>query len=508
MPAKTGSPCQGSTQSPTSHNKSGSLVWLRRDLRLEDHGALHEALSCGQGPVYVVFVFDREILDKLENREDRRVEFIWESLALLQQAFDEIAQRQIIVQHGIAREIIPELALRLGVARVICARDYEPLAVERDLYVQKELGSRGIELRQVKDQVVFELQEVMTQGQRPYTVFTPYKNAWLKRLTQQDLLSHPSENGEALRARLAPIPADLQQQPSLSELGFKPTNLKTLKVPLGAPGAKALFRDFTERIGAYGHARDFPAIKGVSYLSVHLRFGTISVRHVARRAYEIMTAGGPNAEGASRWLSELIWRDFYFQILANFPHAAEKAFRPEYDLIKWDNDPVWFKAWCEAKTGYPIIDAAMEQLNQTGYMHNRLRMVVASFLTKDLGIDWRWGEAYFAKALIDFDLSANNGGWQWAASTGCDAQPYFRIFNPISQSEKFDPEGKFIRRYLPQLKELSNKEIHAPWLAKPLSLQAAGVELGKNYPFPIVEHEKARQRTLARFQVVKAKTSQ
>jgi deoxyribodipyrimidine photo-lyase len=234
-----------------------------------------------------------------------------------------------------------------------------------------------------------------------------------------------------------------------------------------------------------------------------LRFGTVSIRQLARQAYALAQAGN---EGASVWLSELIWRDFYAQVMANFPHAMERSFKPDYDAISWEHGPhahKLFDAWCQGRTGYPLVDAAMTQINQTGYMHNRLRMVVASFLVKDLGIDWRWGERYFAKHLNDFDLSSNNGGWQWASSSGCDAQPYFRIFNPVSQSEKFDPEGKFIRRYLPQLAALPNAALHAPWAAKPMELAAAGFESGRDYPRPIVMHDEAREKTLARYAVVK-----
>ena len=292
--------------------------------------------------------------------------------------------------------------------------------------------------------------------------------------------------------------------PTLAALGFEPAGLAQLKIPTGSQGAHQLLADFVERIDKYEDTRNFPAVKGPSYLSVHLRFGTISPRLLARTAHERASQGSP---GAATWLSELIWRDFYFQILYHHPHVVNDSFKPAYDAIDWETGPeadALFAAWCEGRTGYPLVDAAMAQINQTGYMHNRLRMVVASFLVKDLGIDWRRGEAYFALQLNDFDLSANNGGWQWASSSGCDAQPYFRIFNPVSQSEKFDPDGKFIRRYLPQLAGLPNAALHAPWKAKPLELQGAGVQLGGNYPLPIVDHDTARQQTLARYAVVKA----
>jgi deoxyribodipyrimidine photo-lyase len=293
--------------------------------------------------------------------------------------------------------------------------------------------------------------------------------------------------------------------PSLEEIGFEAVDLPALHIHPGASGAQLLLKDFVKRINLYQQTRDFPSVKGPSYLSVHLRFGTVSTRRLARLAYPLAIKGD---SGAQTWLGELIWRDFYHQILHHHPRVVKQSFKPAYDLIDWETGKEakqLFAAWCEGRTGYPLVDAAMAQINQTGYMHNRLRMVVASFLVKDLGIDWRWGEQYFAQHLIDFDLAANNGGWQWASSSGCDAQPYFRIFNPVSQSEKFDPQGKFIRRYLPQLAELPNDAIHAPWLAKPLVMEAANVTLGQTYPFPIVDHAKARLKTLMRYSVVKNK---
>jgi len=265
-----------------------------------------------------------------------------------------------------------------------------------------------------------------------------------------------------------------------------------------------LLHDFLVRIEHYDEARNFPALKGPSYLSVHLRFGTLSIRALAREAHVRMHAG---SRGAAIWLSELIWRDFYHQILHHHPHVVGAAFKPEYDALHWEHGrhaDELFAAWAAGRTGYPLVDAAMAQINQTGYMHNRLRMVVASFLVKDLGLDWRRGEHYFAHHLNDFDLAANNGGWQWAASTGCDAQPWFRIFNPVTQSEKFDTQGRFIRRYLPQLAILPDRLIHAPWLASPVELAAANVKLGHDYPYPVVRHDEARARTLARFGAVKA----
>jgi deoxyribodipyrimidine photo-lyase len=405
----------------------------------------------------------------------------------------------LIVRHGSAAGEIAVLARELGVAAVYANHDDEPEALRRDAAARHALATAGIALHTSKDHVVFERGEVLTQSGTPYTVFTPYKNAWLKKVDSFYLNAYPTEK---YASRLAAIPAGVATRaPTLEEIGFEPTNLAALKIPTGSAGARTLLADFLPRIAEYGTARDFPAIKGPSYLSVHLRFGTVSIRELAALAH------AHDSAGAAVWLSELIWRDFYHQILHHHPHVVSRSFKPDYDRIAWEDGPhaeALFTAWCEGRTGYPLVDAAMAQINQTGYMHNRLRMVVASFLTKDLGIDWRWGEHYFATHLNDFDLAANNGGWQWAASTGCDAQPYFRIFNPVTQSQKFDPQGQFMRRYLPQLALLPDKLIHAPWMARPLDLQAAGIELGRDYPRPLVDHDDARARTLARFAVVKA----
>jgi deoxyribodipyrimidine photo-lyase len=478
------------------------LMWFRRDLRLVDNATLHTALTqCAQ--VHCVFVFDKMILNALP-RADRRVEFIWESMRELDAALRQFSGQPVaglIVCHAVAQEAIPQLAEQLQVQAVFAGRDYEPLALQRDATVRDALALAGRSFITCKDHVVFEQREILTQSGTPYGVFTPYKNNWLARVDPQDLAAR---DATPLAARLSPRPTGLKLPlPSLKALGFETTNLSQLKIPTGESGGQSLLASFFERMDDYHATRDFPAVKGPSYLGVHLRFGTVSIRQLARLALQRQAAG---SQGAAVWLSELIWRDFYAAILANFPQVAERAFKPEYDAIQWEQGPhaeALFKAWCEAKTGYPLVDAAMLQINQTGYMHNRLRMVAGSFLVKDLGLDWRWGERYFAEKLNDFDLSANNGGWQWVASSGCDAQPYFRIFNPVSQSEKFDPHGKFIRRYLPQLATLPDKAIHAPWLAKPIELQAAGLVLGTNYPQPVVQHDQARAKTLARYAVVK-----
>ena len=478
------------------------LMWFRRDLRAFDNAALYHALkSCKQ--VHCVFVFDKAILDSLP-KQDRRVEFIRESLAALDAELHAVAGQAdagLIVRHAVAAHEVPRLAHELGVQEVFANHDDEPDALARDAQVRGGLANFGIGFQTFKDHVIFERSEVLTQMGNPYGVFTPYKNAWLQKVNDYYLKSYPV--GKYIKT-LAPRPVAYQLTvPTLSEIGFEPTNLSSLHVPTGSPGGLALFEDFFDRMDKYDETRNFPAVKGPSYLGVHLRFGTVSIRQLAATAYKRMLTG---SKGAETWLSELIWRDFYHQIMHHHPRVVKGAFKPEYDTIKWEHNKAakdQFAAWCEGRTGYPLVDAAMAQINQTGYMHNRLRMVVASFLTKDLGIDWRWGERYFAEHLNDFDLAANNGGWQWASSSGCDAQPYFRIFNPTNQSEKFDPEGKFIRRYVPALAKLSNKAIHAPWLAKPLELEEAGVVLGRDYPRPIVDHAEARALTLERYAVVK-----
>ena len=480
------------------------LVWFRRDLRTDDNTALCLALQqCRR--VFCAFIFDRDILDPLP-RVDRRVEFIHASLLELDESLRSLAGRPgagLIVCHGRSVEEIPRLAQALGVQAVFAAHDYEPQAIARDAQVRGQLAQRGIALHTCKDHVVFEGREVLTRTGTPYGVFTPYHRAWLAQLEAQPLTIREIT---PLAGSLAERPEAYRQAvPSLQAIGFAPSNLAALRIPTGSSGAQQLFADFFERMDRYHDTRDFPAVKGPSYLSVHLRFGTVSIRKLVATALQRHLAG---SRGASIWLGELVWREFYFQILANFPHVVGAAFKPEYDAITWEQGPqarAQFQAWCEGRTGYPLVDAAMLQLNQTGYMHNRLRMVAGSFLVKDLGIDWRWGEAYFAEKLNDFDLAANNGGWQWVASSGCDAQPWFRIFNPVSQSQKFDPDGKFIRRYLPQLAALPNADLHAPWTAAPLTLQQAEVQLGGNYPMPLVAHDVARARTLARYAVVKKK---
>ena len=481
-----------------------ALVWIRRDLRVADHAALHHALRAARR-VWCAFVYDRAILDPLP-RADRRVEFIVESVGALAADLAALGERhgvdgvRLLVRHGQGADEIVELAAELHVQAVYANHDDDPYALARDARVRGALADLGIALHTSKDHVIFERSEVLTVSGKPYTVFTPYRTAWLEKLDDFFLKPYPIDRHAGA---LAPAPPGLDAPlPSLERIGFVRTNLSALNVHGGSAAAEALLADFLERIDEYATAREYPAVKGPSYLGVHLRFGTISIRRLAGAARARAAEPGRPARGAETWLSELIWRDFYQQLLHHHPHVVGASCKPEFDRLRFEHgrhaDDA-FRAWCDGRTGYPLVDAAMAQIDQTGWMHNRLRMLAASFLVKDLGIDWRRGEAFFAQHLIDYELASNNGGWQWIASTGCDAQPWFRVFNPLTQSRRFDPEGKFIRRYLPQLAGLDDEQIHAPWLVGPIELEAAGVELGRDYPRPIVDHAQARAKTLQRY---------
>ena len=462
-----------------------ALVWFRRDLRDFDHAALACALR-HHAQVYCVFIFDTDILEPLRQRgliADRRVEFILRAVKELDAAL-RAKGGGLIVRHGQAIEEIPRLAAELAVAEVFANHDYEPAARRRDEAVAASLVRDGRAFRSLKDQVIFERDEVLTKTGTPFSVFTPYARAWRTRLTPGDLAAHDCT---ARPGQLAVPPAPTFF--TLEQLGFAPTNLR---LPTGMAGGAQLFEDFLTRIDRYHETRDFPALKGPSYLSPHLRFGTVSVRQLAAAAHAESLQ--PDGRGAEVWLNELIWREFYQMILWQRPDVVDHAFKPACDMLVWDDDPKLFAAWQTGQTGYPLVDAAQRQLLQSGWMHNRLRMVTAAFLTKDLGIDWRLGERHFADWLLDYDLASNNGGWQWAASTGCDAQPWFRIFNPVTQSERFDAQGKFIRRYLPELQDVPDKFIHAPWK---MTVPPA------DYPPPVVDHARARERTLARFGALK-----
>ena len=490
-------------------SQNSALVWFRRDLRADDQAALYHALRTARA-VYAVFVFDTAILDPLPRR-DRRVEYILASLVDLDRQLAALAAGhghggvRLLVRHGRSPEEITAIARQLGVQAVFANHDDEPYALQRDAATRRLLADAGIALHTSKDHVVFERSEILTQAGKPYTVFTPYKTAWLKKAEDPFFLkAYPVErHADALAV---PPEGIASPMPTLADIGFQATNLAELPIPTGPSGADAALAEFVaRRIDVYDEARDFPAEPGVSGLSVHLRFGTLSIRAAAGAAMSRMQAE-PGYQGAAVWLSELVWRDFYHQLLHHFPHVVGNSFKPAYDRIRFAEGPeadARFEAWRDGRTGYPLIDAAMLQLDSTGFMHNRMRMVTASFLCKDLGIDWRRGEAEFALRLNDYDLASNNGGWQWAASSGCDAQPYFRIFNPVSQSRKFDADGGYIRRWLPVLGRLPDALVHAPWEAPAAALGDAGVVLGRDYPAPIVRHDEARTETLARYAVVK-----
>jgi deoxyribodipyrimidine photo-lyase len=487
------------------------LVWFRRDLRVVDHPALARALREADA-VWCAFVLDREILDGLPRR-DRRVAFIRDSLADLDRQLADLAsacgggKARLIVRHARAAEEIPRLARALDVQAVYCHRDDDPAALARDARVARALESDGRRLETAKDHVIFERSELLTGTGKPYSVFTPYRNAWSKALhaAPAALAPHASDSGAgalaAVPAALAPPWRGRRAVPRLDEFGFDPPDPRHADPGLrpGSAGAEEVLTEFLDRLDDYDDARDFPAKAGCSHLGVHLRFGTLSVRRLAGLAVQRVEGG---SRGAQTWLSELIWRDFFQQVLHHHPHVVGHAFRSEFEGLRWargaDAD-ARFAAWCAGRTGYPLVDAGMRQLAATGYMHNRLRMVTASFLSKDLGLDWRRGEAWFALLLNDFELASNNGNWQWAASTGCDAQPWFRIFNPVTQSQRFDPAGAFIRRFVPELAKLRAPDIHAPWQAKPETLAEAGITLGRDYPPPIVDHDEARAQTLERY---------
>jgi len=484
---------------------SRALVWFRRDLRISDHPALARALHDAEA-VWCVFVLDKAILAGLP-RDDRRVAFIRHSLVGLDEQIAALSggRARLIVFDADAVDQIPYLATLLDVQAVYTHHDDDPAALARDARVGELLAADGRALRTFKDHVIFERREILTGTGTPYGVFTPYKNAWLKALH-----AHPQVlddcgsdvDGSALAAPPGSIWRNEMAVPDLEDFGF----VAPASTPYDDPGlhgstqgGETLLAEFLDRIDDYDATRDFPAQPGPSHLGIHLRFGTLSLRRLVALATQRIEGG---SRGAQTWLSELIWRDFYHQVLFHHPHVVGHAYRADCDAIRWEHGEQaeeHFAAWCDGRTGYPLVDAGMRQLNATGYMHNRLRMITASFLTKDLGISWQRGEAYFALHLNDFELASNNGGWQWAASTGCDAQPWFRIFNPVTQSERFDPQGAFIRRWVPELRLLGGKAIHAPWKAKAIELAGAKVSLGQDYPLPIVDHDVAREKTLARF---------
>ncbi len=436
-----------------------NLFWFRRDLRLNDNAGLYHALHSNL-PVLPLFIFDQNILNDLDNRRDGRVEFIHNAIENLKTQLRSLGS-DLLVIYGKPEALWPEILRQYAVKAVFTNRDYEPYAEQRDGTLEKLLSTNNIPFHTFKDHVLFEKDEVLKDDGKPYTVFTPYSKKWRAKLESR-MWKQQDNNGETetLSYFLASYPnqkyfnnfwsGKTEDTPSLKVMGFEPSGMTFPPDQV----AQSLIKNYDKR-------RDFPAVDGTSRLGIHYRFGTISIREKARKAQALNTT----------YLNELIWRDFYSQILAHFPHVANQSFKPAYDRIPWREAPADFQRWCEGKTGYPIVDAGMRQLNATGFMHNRVRMITASFLTKHLLIDWRQGEAYFAKKLLDYDLASNSGGWQWAAGCGTDAAPYFRIFNPSEQTKKFDPDLRYIRRWVP--------EYGTP-----------------TYPNPMVDHKMARERCL------------
>jgi deoxyribodipyrimidine photo-lyase len=423
-----------------------AIFWFRRDLRLHDNAGLYYALKSGL-PVVPVFIFDTHILNSLEDKADKRVDFIHRAITEMQSQLERKGST-LHVLHGTPEAAFAQLTATYSVQAVYTNHDYEPYATQRDLEIAAFLKEKQATFRSYKDQVIFEKDEVLKDDGSPYFVFTPYSKKWKSRLNDFYLRSYPVEKYADNFYRHAP-----KRIPSLKALGFEETSLETVPPKLDEHIASG-----------YDKTRDYPGIHGTTRMSVHLRFGTVSVRELARQAMELN----------GTLLNELIWREFYQVILWYQPRVVTESFRTEYDRIRWRNNEAEFEKWCNGQTGYPIVDAGMRELNETGWMHNRVRMITASFLCKHLLIDWRWGEAYFGKKLIDYDLAANNGGWQWSAGTGVDAAPYFRVFNPYLQTEKFDKDRNYIRKWVPEFENLS-------------------------YPPPMVDHDAARERCLKVF---------
>lgn len=421
------------------------IFWFRRDLRLNDNKGLFEALTSGL-PVVPVFIFDSNILDALSNRADARVQFIHQELNTLNETLKTVGS-SVVVKHAAPEQAWQEILQEFEVKGVFANHDYEPYARQRDEALATSFSAKNIGFYTFKDQVIFEKNEVVKDDGKPYTVFTPYSRKWLQKLNETGIQSYPSET---LLAHFAPIAA--RALPSLAALGFETSSIR---IPS---------KSYTEILANYSKNRDFPALPATSRIGIHLRFGTLSIRELVQTAQGVAD---------KTWLTELIWREFYFMILWHFPHTTHAAFKPAYDRIEWRNNEQEFSAWCEGKTGYPIVDAGMRELNATGFMHNRVRMIVASFLTKHLLIDWRWGEAYFAQKLLDYEQASNIGGWQWAAGCGNDAAPYFRVFNPTLQTQKFDAQLLYVKKWVPEFSD--------PF----------------NYTKPIVAHAFARDRVLA-----------
>ena len=424
-----------------------TVFWFRRDLRLDDNAGFYYALKSGN-PVLPVFIFDKAILDKLDDKDDARVTFIYETIEAMEKELQKHGSSMVVL-YDTVDGAWKKLTEQYNIAGVYTNHDYEPYAASRDKSVAEILEKHNIELKTFKDQVIFERDEVLKDDGKPYTVFTPYSRKWHDKLTSFYLEAYP--NKKYFKNLLKVVPFKL---PSLKEMGFDKSNQEFPKMA------------YKDIIDDYAEKRNYPAMKGTSFMGLHLRFGTVSIRELATAA---------NSANDKTWLNELIWREFYMMVLYYFPETSNHAFKSEYDSIEWVNDEKQFNAWCKGETGYPLVDAGMRELNKTGYMHNRVRMVTASFLSKDLLIDWRWGERYFARKLLDYEMSSNVGGWQWAAGCGTDAAPYFRIFNPEAQQKKFDADLIYVKKWVPEYADFTK------------------------YPKPIVDHAFARERCLKEF---------
>ena len=468
-----------------------ALCWVRRDLRLHDHFALSEALKNADETI-VAFIFDELILQKLHNKNDPRVSIIMDSLREMEKVLQKNSS-SLIIRFGDPTIEIPKLINEYKIDGLFFNRDYEPYAKSRDAKIESILHSLKKEVYTFKDHVFFERPEILNGSREIYKVFTPYKNKWLETFRQQEEFI-PDYRPNLKKLATLINSKNIIDHDWYQDILFLPTEC-VLKG--GTLEAMKRLESFKENISNYKEARDIPALEQTSNLSSYIRVGNLSIRDMIRLAVEKRNSG------YEIWLSEIIWRDFYQVILDAYPRVEKNSFRSEYDNILWLGTKKDFQSWCEGQTGYPLVDAAMRCLNTTGMMHNRLRMVVASFLTKTLLIDWRLGEKYFAEKLLDYDLAANNGGWQWSASTGVDAQPYFRIFNPYNQSEKFDSMGIYIRQWCPELAAFSNKTIHAPHDTEIFEQIAAGCFIGKDYPSPIVAYKQQRERALAMYKAVK-----
>lgn len=426
--------------------KTISICWLRRDLRLVDHAALFHALNSGN-PVLILFIFDKEILDHLNNKKDARVTFIYQTLMELNVQVQQYGS-SMLIRYGTPEQVWKQLLLDYNISSIFVNEDYEPYGISRDKNIATLVKQQNIAFYSSKDHVLFAKNEIIKSDGAPYSVFTPYFRKWEQAIDETVLKAYPTLKHIENLFKTEPIPV-----PSLDDIGFE-------QVEMQFPAL-----NFQEKLKEYEQRRDYPADDATSRIGLHLRFGTVSIRAAARTAIQ---------NKAHKWLSELAWRDFYMMILWHFPHISESCFKPAYNNIKWRNNEAEFQAWCAGETGYPLVDAGMKQLNATGYMHNRVRMLVASFLTKHLLIDWKWGEAYFADKLLDYEMASNIGGWQWACGCGNDAAPYFRVFSPELQAKKFDPKSEYIYRWAPAYKQQKHVQ-------------------------PIVEHAFARERILKVF---------